>query len=295
MRLLYHAFGTLHPCVGCIYFLFVFCSCFLSRDPVWLGLCLCSALLSRWAGHGPRSIWNAFLLALPTAGLLFFITPLFNHNGATPLFYLNGMPITLEAGLYGIVTAMAIVNTMLWFLIANDTIDYDKIIYLLGRPFPTSALLLGAIFRTTVSLQDELRNLRLAQYGLGVRTDGGRLAQRTQNAARLFLSLTGNALEHSVDTAMAMKGRGYGLPGGSKSRQYRFGRRDTVILLAVLLLVGCLAWLVGSGAFRFTIFPSVSAPDWAWTRTAGYLLYGLFLNLPLLYDWKEATKWRYLH
>lgn len=295
MDRLYHSFGQLHPTVGFFYFLLVFVSCFLSRSPVMLLICLFSGLLYLCVMKGIGAALRSLAMALPMAFFLFLINPLFNHNGVTPLFYINDTPFTLEAAVYGVLTALAITDTLLWFRISNDTFDHDKSVYLFGRAFPTAALMIGMIFRTTSYLQKELQRIRYAQNGLGVITHKGRLTARVKNAAALFLCLTGNALEHSVDTAVAMRSRGYGLQGRSRRQQYRFRTKDGAVLLLFLLLAGALGVFFFYGVFAFEVIPALDVLEWGWVQITGYLLYGLFLNIPLLYNGKEALKWQYLH
>lgn len=295
MKGIYHSLGQVHPVVGFFYFLFVFVSCFLSQNPVILLLCLCSGLLYQWVMKGLSAAVKALLMAIPMAALLVLINPLFNHNGVTPLFYVNDVPFTLEAMLYGGVTAITVINTVLWFVIANDTIDQDKVVYLFGRPFPTAALLVGMIFRLIPYLQRELQQIRFAQKGLGIGTEQGQMKERLKNGGSILLCLSGNALEHAVDTAVAMKSRGYGLPGNSRRKQYHFRKGDSILSAVIILLVVLLGWCFFSGLFYFQLLPSVSDFTWGVKQLVGYLLYLVFLNIPLLYNGKEELKWRYLH
>lgn len=73
--------------------------------------------------------------------------PLFSHNGVTPLFYLNGNPVTLEAFVYGAAIAVMVVGVMLWCRCYSAVMTSDKFLYLFGRAIPKLALVLSMALR----------------------------------------------------------------------------------------------------------------------------------------------------
>lgn len=295
MKRLYPYFGQVHPSVSSFYFLLVLVSCFLTKNPVFLLLCFFSAMLYQWVVKGLRRVAASLMLALPTAFFMMLLNPLFNQNGMTPLFYWNNRPFTLESLLYGAVIGAALINTLLWFGVANDAISQDKIIYLLGKPFPTAAFLMGTIFRVTATLRQELKSIQFAQQGLGFSIKNGPLRRRIKNGAQILLCVVGNALEHSVDTAMSMRGRGYGIQRPSRHKQYYYNRNDAFLTIILVLFAVLSGWMVGKGWLRFDFFPSLYGSLWGWQQITAYILSGLFFNLPLLYNCKEEIRWRYLN
>lgn len=294
MNKTYRSFSALHPGVSFFYFACVFLSFFLTQNPVPLCLAFFSGLFYQLVLEGGRRALKSIALASPLAFFILLLNPLLNHNGETPLFYLNSRPFTLESLLYGGVMALVVMNTLLWFAIANDSIDHDKIIFLFGRPFPTAALMLGMIFRVTGNLKKELEKVRYAQKSLGLRTDSGTFASRLKSGREIFICVLGNALEHSVDTAAAMKSRGYGLPGHSRRRQYRFHKRDVfcgsfILISFIAICYFCL------NAGDYTVFPKAQPVPFHNLSILYYILYAFFLNLPLIFEGEEALKWRYFN
>lgn len=70
--------------------------------------------------------------------------PLFSHNGVTPLFFLNGNPVTLEAFIYGIAIAVMVIAIIMWCKCCSEVMTSDKLLYLFGRVIPK--LSLGAFY-----------------------------------------------------------------------------------------------------------------------------------------------------
>ncbi len=95
------AFGNVHPFVLLVYFLSVLTVAMFAANPVLSltallgGILFCAMLVRRSLVPGDIGFYvPLFLLVAVT-------NPLFSHNGVTPLFFLNGNPVTLEALLYG--------------------------------------------------------------------------------------------------------------------------------------------------------------------------------------------------
>ena len=99
------AFGNVHPFVLLVYFLSVLTVAMFAANPVLSltallgGILFCAMLVRRSRVPGDIGFYvPLFLLVAVT-------NPLFSHNGVTPLFFLNGNPVTLEALLYGFALA----------------------------------------------------------------------------------------------------------------------------------------------------------------------------------------------
>ena len=75
-------------------------------------------------------------MAVFTMGIL----PLFRHNGATPLFYINDMAVTRENILFGGMMTLLLLAVLQWFYVWNELFGAEKIMYLIGRFFPAVSL-----------------------------------------------------------------------------------------------------------------------------------------------------------
>lgn len=93
--------------------------------------------------------------------------PLFSHNGVTPLFFLNGNPVTLEAFAYGAAIAVAVIGVMLWCKCMGEIMSSDKFLWLFGRPFPKISLVLSAALRFIPLFVRQSKEVSRAQKARG--------------------------------------------------------------------------------------------------------------------------------
>ena len=146
------AFANYHPAVLLLYFLSVLLVGMFVTNPVIQPTMLLGAVLfcimctpsCRSAG-GIAFYVSMFLLVAVT-------NPLFSHNGVTPLFYLNGNPVTLEAFVYGAAIAVMVVGVMLWCRCYSAVMTSDKFLYLFGLRHPQAGAgaVHGAAFHSDV-------------------------------------------------------------------------------------------------------------------------------------------------
>ena len=102
------------------------------------------------------------------------------------------------------------------------------------------------------------------------------------------------ALEDAVTTADSMRARGYGQHRRSNFSIFRFGRRDAVMLAAIVLLFGAEIYTYASGRGTMTFYPTAVWPE---INAANLMLYGAFFALgilPSLIQLKEDRKWKQL-
>ena len=138
-------FARCHPLVTFAYFAALVVASVFSLHPLLLGLTFCSALLYALLQRGAAALRLALLFLLPAVVLTALINPLFNHRGATVLFYLADNPMTAEAFLYGLATGVLMGGILLWFSCMGPLFRSDKVVYLFGRVSPALSLTLSLI------------------------------------------------------------------------------------------------------------------------------------------------------
>lgn len=182
----------------------------LTRNPLYLLLMLLAARLTGLATVLPRDTPCLWRLALPILGL----TTLWNlatvHVGETVLVVfprwlpLVGGPLTLEAGLWGLINGLALVALFVLFLTLNAAISSHELVRL-APPFLHEAGLVASIALAFVpQTLRALREIRDAQAVRGHRVRGLR------DALPLVLPLLITGLEKAVQLAEALEARGYG-------------------------------------------------------------------------------------
>ena len=108
------AFGGYHPAVTFTYFISVLLTAMFVWNPViqltaLLGGIMFSLMLVR-----KKAILSDMGFYLPLFLLVAVTNPLFSHNGVTPLFFMNGNPVTLEAVVYGVFISVMVVGVLFW-------------------------------------------------------------------------------------------------------------------------------------------------------------------------------------
>ncbi len=285
-------FTTFHPIVNFIYFFAVIGFTMFIRQPVCLGIAILSATVYSVYLNGKKSIRFAVCYLVPMMLLLILVNPLFNHEGLTILAYFpSGNPFTLEAVIYGILAAAIVVAVIQWFSCWNRIMTTDKLVYLFGRILPALSLVLSMALRFVPRYRRQFQAIAEAQRQIGIYKKNGNLWFRMRLMVRTLSIMLTWAMEHAVETANAMKCRGYGLEGRTAFSLYRWAKRDTVVLLCILglgifVLVGIL-----QGKLYWTCFPTFTGAKVNGYTVGIYGGYGLLSLLPMLINGREEWKW----
>ena len=280
------AFANYHPAVLLLYFLSVLLVGMFVTNPVLqltmlLGAVLFCLMLPHRSG-GAGFYVPMFLLVAVT-------NPLFSHNGVTPLFYLNGNPVTLEAFVYGAAIAVMVVGVMLWCACYSAVMTSDKFLCLFGRVIPKLALVLSMALRFIPMFKRQMHKVNRAQKAMGLYGSKS-LVDKGRSALRVFLTMISWSLENAIDTAASMKARGYGLPGRTAFSLYRFSRRDRLLLLWLTLCGAYVAagWALGGVKWRY--YPTARGVLTPYSASV-LLAYFLLCLTPVLLQGKEARTW----
>ena len=281
-------FGNLHPAVSMAYFVLVLGLTLACMHPVtvvlsFLGASWFSIRLRGWRayGHTMRFVGPMFLL-------IALANPLFNHRGVTMLFTINHLWYTLEAVCYGLVSGCSLCAVIMWFTCYQEVMTSDKFLYLFGKPFPGTSLLITMTLRFIPQLQQNRREIRQSQAML--QEEGTRLLQRLGSALRNLSVLLTMSMEAAVETADSMKSRGYGLPGRTAFSLYRYSRRDRLLLLWLTLCGAYVAagWALGGVKWRY--YPTARGVLTPYSASV-LLAYFLLCLTPVLLQRKEARTW----
>ena len=257
-------FGTYHPIINFVYFVFVIgCSMFL-RHPVFLGISCVSGFIYYIYLKGKKAFKTALWLMIPVFLISALVNPLFNHEGVTLLFYFRtGNPLTLESIVYGMASGVMLVSVLNWFSCYQVIMTSDKFI------------------------SD-------AQKCIGRDVTNGNTLTKAKHGMKILSIMTTWALENSVETADSMKSRGYGLRGRTNFSIYRFDTRDkwifSVIAAADLIVLGGIV----TKKVYFLYFPMMEGNPLNWETLLIYVIYGGMCMLPMVINIVEDIKWHYL-
>lgn len=283
-------FNSLHPFVSFFYFVSVLALTMTCMHPVMTGLSLLGAVLFAAQLEGWGRVVATGRFVLPIFLLIAIANPLFNHRGVTLLFTLFGQWITLEALIYGIVSAASLAAIIYWFVCYQAVMTSDKFLFLFGKAAPNTALLITMTLGLIPRLQERSRQIQETQEMLY--PDAKRLLPRLRAAMRNLSALLTWSMENAIQTADSMKARGYGVLRRTTFHLFVFDTRDAFVfgLLLSLTMVCTLARAFGHGAMEY--YPRMNA---ILTGPSGWMLYtvfGILVFFPTLLEIKEARKWR---
>lgn len=286
------AFAQHHPAVLLGYFLAVLLVAMFVVNPV-LQLCalgggiLFGAMLSR-----RQELPGDIGFYVPMFLLVSITNPLFSHNGVTPLFFLNGNPVTLEAFVYGAALGVTVIGVMLLCRCYQRVMSSDKFLYLCGRALPRLGLVLSMALRFVPRFKRQMRRVSAAQKAMGLYTSRS-IVSRLQSTLRVLGAMVAWSLENALDTAASMKARGYGSGRRTQYSLFRFRAADGWLLGATLVLCGAVLAAVAAGQLRFYYYPRVSALPTSPGAIGGYVAFGGLSFLPFILEVKEALVWKY--
>ncbi len=276
------AFDALHPAVPAAYLVITLALVMCCMQPVLIALALVGGFAFACCAHGPAAALRSLRWQLPIILLVAVLNPLFSASGSTELFKLGLRAVYLESICYGCAMGALFVASVLWFQAAATLVGMDKVMALAGNAAPVIALMVSMCMRLIPRFVRQGRQVldvqSVANLGGGVR-------------ARLRMShvLMGWSLEDSLETADAMRARGW---GSTRRRttytRYRFGTPD-VVALALVLAFGAAVGALGMVATsQFSFFPQMSALVVWW----GYAPYALWMLVPCVWHVVEERRFR---
>lgn len=286
--------GLYHPLVSFGYFIAVIAGTLLFIHPFFVMISVVCAVLSAALINGKKSVLATLGFGVPMFVFIALANPLFNHRGATILFYLFDNPVTLEAIIYGVVSAGMMFAAVVWFTCYNTVVTSDKFIYIFGRILPSIALIVSMTLSLIPRLMAQVKIIADSQRSVGLDWKSGSIKQRIRSGARVLSILVSWALEDAVITADSMRARGYGQHKRTTFSIFRFGKRDAAMLLIIILLfaVEIFAYITGRGTMEF--YPAIIMPETDLTDILVYISYITLGILPAVIQMKEDRKWKQL-
>ena len=283
-------FGTLHPAVSMCYFVCVIGLTLACPHVVTVLLSLLGSTLFNLALRGRKAFGRTMRFVLPMFLLVCIGNPLVNHRGVTMLCLLFNQWITLEAIVYGVVTACSLAAIILWFGCYQEVMTSDKFLYLFGKIAPATALLITSALRFIPQMQQNAAQIKQSRAML--QDNSPRLFQKLAHAIQNLSALLGMSMENAVQTADSMKARGFGARRRTTFHLFRFDARDARTLALILTLCGIcvVARCYGHGYMEY--YPRITALTMGASSMTMFILFAALMLLPSILEAKEAVVWR---
>ncbi len=286
------AFSDYHPLVLLVYFLSILIVAMFVNNPViglfalLGGILFCIMLSKRSDAAGNLGFY------IPLFFMVAITNPLFSHNGVTPLFFLNGNPVTAEAFAYGVAIAVMVIGVMMWCKCYSAVMTSDKFLYLFGKAIPKLSLVLSMALRFIPMFKRQMHKVSRAQKSMGLYSSKS-FVDKIKSGMRVFMAMLSWSLENSIETSASMKARGYGLKGRTNFSLFRFYPRDGVLFSVCIVLLGVTISGIITGDTAFYYYPRISELTLTPLAVAVYAAFGILSFLPFMIEVKEALKWKY--
>jgi energy-coupling factor transport system permease protein len=228
-----------------------------------------------------------------TTGLLIVIlNPLFNERGIHVLFEIGQHRFTLEAVIYGGMSALSIIGVLALFVSYNEIMTPNKLLFLFSKFMPQFAMLLMLTLRFIPLMKRRLAEISVIQMSKGISVTHGKWMGRVKAAMQYIQILLTYSLEEAIQTADSMKARGYGQGNRSSYEYFRFKKMDGLALFYLIVLFLLILNGRFSGYGFLNVYPIMES--WQLTKMdiATLIFYLLFLSFPLLTEIGGMFRWR---
>ena len=281
-----NTFKNLHPITLICYFLSILTISMFSFNPVFVISGLFGAILYLFMINNQASV-KTFVGYLFLFIIIAITNPLFSHNGATPLFFINDSRITLEALLYGVFLSTMIIEVMLWFRCFNLTFDNEKLMYFFGKTFPKLGLIISMALHYIPNLISEYKSILSVQKTFGGKKGIGIYIKS-------FSAVITQSLENSIEKSNSMSARGYGKAKRTYYSNFKFTKYDLLYLVitVVLFIMSVTSIILNTAYFNF--YPTIEMNSITLTSALSYIAFLLLSLLPFVFQVKEEINWKYL-
>ena len=283
---------NIHPAVIVFYFLSVMVTAMFVSNPVIVIAAFFGGVFFLMSRKPKREMLSGFRLYLPLFLVITLTNPLFSHNGVTPLFFLNGNPITVEAFVYGALFAGTLIAVMIWCRCFSEIVTTEKFLFLSERLFPKLALVLSMTLRFLPLFKRQMQKVDRASKAMGLYAEKN-FFEKIRAKGRVFMAVIGWAFENAMETANSMRARGYGIGKRTHFSLFRMTGRDGVLFGTSLTLI--LLTLIGTfrGETSFSCYPAITRLSLTPLSILTYSAFILLCFLPVICEAKEAIKWHY--
>ena len=285
-------FERYHPAALLAYFAAVLLIAMFAGSPLTAALALAGGLCFAATMTTAKEKLADLTFYLPLVLLVTVTNPLFSHNGVTPLFFLNGRAVTLEAILYGAGLGVTLWAVLLWCRCWSRIMTSEKLLYLFGRVIPNLSQVLSMALRYVPLLRRQAKKLERAQQVLGLYASE-RYFDRLRSKLAVYSGLVGWSLENAVEVSRSMKARGYGLKGRTAYANYHFTRRDAALLAFSLCAAGLYLTVGMLGYGSFTYYPALSGIDTRPLALAGEAAFAALAFAPFLIEGRQTLQWNF--
>ena len=269
-----------HPAVPAVYLTITLGLTMFSLHPVAVAISLAGAFAYACCARGPATAFAQLRWQLPVILLVALANPLFVASGSTEVLHMGPRAIYLEALAYGACMGGLLIASTLWFGAAADILGFDKVMTLAGNIAPTISLMTSMCMRLIPRFVRQGRVI--AQVQAATRVPGCSAVNRVRERLRASSVLMGWAMEDSLQTADAMRARGWAT-GARRTTytRYRFTATDAIALASLLICGTACCLLAYIATSQFVFYPTMSClvPWWGYVPLAAWMAVPTVLHI----------------
>ena len=288
-----NVFESMHPLSVFVYFMAVCVITMFSIHPMIMVISFMSGIAVNMLQRGVRSALITLAAAVPLILLLTLTNPVFVHSGRDVLFFLLGIPVTLQALLYGLNMGVMIAAVIIHFRNYSFGMSMGKTMFLIGRILPNTALLISVTVKNIEQFGRRYLEISDAQKALGYFSEEKK-SKNLIKRLKVFFVLVSCALEDSVECAVSMRAKGYGTGRRKSSLRHRFTSGDTVFVTSIAVFAGATLVLMGKGYGDFDFYPVADKISFGVPDTVMYAAFFMLTFLPVVRSLREGLRWKYL-
>ncbi len=283
-----NTFRNFHPLTLAGYFLSVIGISIFTFNPIYLLSGLFGSLLFLITLMGFRKMFAHLRFYFLIFLIVTFTNPVFSHNGATVLFFINDNRVTLEALIYGAVLGLMITEVLLWFKCFNLVFDSERLLCLFGKTFPKLALVVSIALGFVPQFIRTFKSINSTQKALGFSK------RRVQRYLTSFSAVITRSMEGAIITSDSMKCRGYGLKNRTYFSRFRFTAYDVLYILIFFVLLICTLPALFLGQSGVSFYPYVKFEMPTFFTVLSLLSFTVLAMIPSFFEVKEGIRWKYL-
>lgn len=242
----------------------------------------------------PRANWIRNTVFYSILCIMIAVTnPLFNHKGATVLFFINGNAITKEAFLYGLAMGGKMIAVLAYSRCFSEVFKVNQFLYLFQKVSPKLALLLSMALGFIPKLKRQSKEVTRMQKTMGMYSKHS-YTDRMLSGIRVFDAMVTWSLEQGVTLSDSMSARGYGQGNRTNFTIYRFGGADRLHFSGIAVAVAFFYAGAFCGSYDFFFYPMVSKVVIKYTELVFYCSFAILACMPICLEVKEKMKWNVL-
>ncbi|MGN1266428.1 MAG: energy-coupling factor transporter transmembrane component T [Dorea sp.] len=252
----YTRFSILHPSLLLLYALGTPVLAMFGKNPCFLLLMFLCAVMVHWFYFGKTATCEGIKGISAFVILVVIFNMLTNSMGITEIFKIGSRSFTIESLCYGIANGLMLGSVILWFRCFTAILPNDKFLYLFGKRFPTTALLLSMILKLFPETKYKIHCIKLAQNS-DIGDTKRSLKMRLRKSMRQISSLLEWSMEDGIETADSMRARGYGEGNRSSYHKYQFTRYDVGMLIYFLSGLSLTTAAILEQSQSFLYYPTI--------------------------------------